>query len=705
MLQNILQFGFPALGLISAVGGYLSKPRRTPLWVAAVAAGLAGLSAYNQSFWAMITFVMIMLWAGIAALPILDFPWRFKTGIVLVAFLFGGLALWPTLAERDLPKMWGDKSPWRVPCPEYIKDNVSFRLVAGLDLRGGLRLTYTVDVSEAIRDRRDRYYDEMRGLLATRYGFHQGERLPTREALEKLTAKVEMTKPRNDASAIVIKFKDPADTSKIDEEFVKRFQGDTQHIRNPADGTVAFRIKTDVESSIRERAVTQAKETINRRVDELGLREASVVVRGEDVIIEVPGEDEKGFQEIRDIIGRTARLEFKILDDDYDYIGKHVRGKPSDVPMPDGVSLDNQENAPVGVGKSNPVHYATILKGENETMTDALGRLKGYLETFDMPNDRELGFGAVTEMDEETYRSREKGWRTYYLHSRADITGDQIRDASATPDQSTGMGNWYVSLTFTDMGGDRFEEITGANIKRRFAIILDNKVQSAPVIQARIAGGHAQITMGASDPQTQLEESRQLELVLRSGALPAPITPSNEQRIGPSLGNDAIDQGMMATAVGAALVLGFMFMYYSRAGLIANCAVIGNLFLQLAILASFGASMTLPGIAGLALTIGMSVDANVLINERIREEVRGGKSPRAAIEAGYEKALSAIVDSNLTTLLAALVLSQYGTGPIKGFAITLMIGMVTNLFTGVFATRLVFDYFVRFKKIKALRLG
>ena len=239
------------------------------------------------------------------------------------------------------------------------------------------------------------------------------------------------------------------------------------------------------------------------------------------------------------------------------------------------------------------------------------------------------------------------------------------------------------------------DRITGANIGRRFAIILDNRIESAPVIQSRISGGTGVITMGSRDPEVQLRDSRKLELVLRSGALPAPISPTNEQRIGPSLGRDSIALGVQGAVGGGALVLVFMFLYYGGAGLIANLAVVLNLFLQLAVLATFGASMTLPGIAGLALTLGMSVDANVLINERMREEVRDGKSPRAAVEVAYSKALSAIVDGQLTTIIAGVVLAQYGTGPIKGFAVTLIVGVLCSIFTGVMVTRVLFDLWVR----------
>jgi len=193
----------------------------------------------------------------------------------------------------------------------------------------------------------------------------------------------------------------------------------------------------------------------------------------------------------------------------------------------------------------------------------------------------------------------------------------------------------------------------------------------------------------------QLRDARKLELVLRSGALPAPISPSNEQRIGPTLGRDAIDLGIQGAIGGSLLVLLFMLIYYQRAGIIADVSVVMNLFLQLAVLATFGAAMTLPGIAGLALTIGMSVDSNVLVNERIREELALGKSPRAAVEIGYKRALSAIIDGQLTTIIAGVVLAQYGTGPLKGFAVTLIVGVICSIFTGVVVSRLMFDLWVR----------
>ncbi|MBI5537906.1 MAG: protein translocase subunit SecD [Deltaproteobacteria bacterium] len=696
MLQNILQYGLLGLALVCAVGGYLSKVRRNSLWIAAVAGGSAAAAAHYDSFWVMVIFALIMLWSAITAARYIDLAWRVKLGMVIATGLLCILSLWPT-AHR--------LSSGKVPCPQYIKDNVGFQMVAGLDLRGGLRLVYTVDVEEAIRDKRDRYYDEMRQMLTTSFGFHSGDKPPTRDELAKLNDKIEMDKPRAKADLINLVFKDASDASKLDERFNKRFQWEMTTLRQQDGKTFNFRIRTEVESQIRERAVTQAKETILRRVDELGLREASVTVRDEDIIIEVPGEDEKTFKEIREIISKTARLEFKMLDDDTDFIGTAVKKLGPKPELPAGIRLEAQTQS-VGPGKTNQIHAAVIEKQSNETMQQALDRLKAWVETLGVPSDREVGYGVVRSTDPDTLVQKETGWQTYYLFSRADVTGDQIRDASAQADQgSQSLGGWHVALTFTDSGGERFEEITGANIKRRFAIILDGKTESAPVIQSKIAGGHAQITMGASDPQTQLEESRKLELVLRSGALPAPITPSNEQRIGPSLGLDSIKQGVKAAAIGSAVVLIFMVIYYHRAGFIADIAVLFNLLMQMAVLAGFGASMTLPGIAGLALTIGMAVDANVLINERIREELRAGKSVRAAVDAGYDRAFAAIFDGHVTTLLSGLVLAQYGSGPIKGFAVTLVVGIVASLFTTVFSTRVIFDWWARGLKAKTLSMG
>jgi preprotein translocase subunit SecD len=551
MVDRILQYALGVPGVFFIALGYFSRQRRGSFWTAAICALSAALAAHYEVFWVMATFALGMVWALVCALPFMEFSWRVKTGFVAALGLGAFLCVWPTLESV---------SDGKLHCPAYVKDNVPFRIVAGLDLRGGLRLVYTVDVEEAIKDKRDRYYDEMRQMLATAFGFHTGDKPPTREELANLDQKVVLEKPRDKVSIINIKFLDPSDDTKIDEAFLKRFQGEMA-VQRPEKGVVNFKIRPEVESRFRESAVNQAKDTINRRVDELGLREAAVTVRDEDIIIEVPGEDERTFKEIRDIISQTARLEFKMVDDATDFLEKFTKTvKEEDLPK--GVSINNAEQAPVGPGQTKLTHYAVVKKQPNETMKEARTRLAEWLSTLNVPDDHEFGFSILYDTDPNTQKQNEIGWRTYYLFNKADVTGDMLRDAQAVPDQSgKGLGGWYVALTFTEAGGDRFEEVTGANVKRRFAIILDGKVESSPVIQSRIAGGHASITLGASDTESQLEEARKLELVLRSGALPAPISPSNEQRIGPSLGKDAIAQGVKGAIAGSLLVLVFMVMY------------------------------------------------------------------------------------------------------------------------------------------------
>jgi preprotein translocase subunit SecD len=272
----------------------------------------------------------------------------------------------------------------------------------------------------------------------------------------------------------------------------------------------------------------------------------------------------------------------------------------------------------------------------------------------------------------------------YLLKERTLMTGEFIRDARVAFDQ---FHEPYVSMEFTDEGAKLFEHITGANVKKRLAIILDNNLYSAPVIQEKIAGGRAQIT-GRFD----MKEAGDLAIVLRSGSLPAPVKILEQRTVGPSLGQDSIHKGILSTLISAVLVVLFMIIYYKASGVIADIALVLNIVLTLATLALFHATLTLPGIAGLVLSVGMAVDANILIHERIKEELRFGKTVRAAIDQGYHRAFSAIIDSNLTTLIAAILLYQFGTGPVKGFAVTLSIGLLANLFTAVYVTRVMFDY-------------
>jgi preprotein translocase subunit SecD len=272
----------------------------------------------------------------------------------------------------------------------------------------------------------------------------------------------------------------------------------------------------------------------------------------------------------------------------------------------------------------------------------------------------------------------------YLLQEKTLMTGEFIKDARVALDQ---FNEPYVAMEFTDVGARLFEQITAANVKRRLAIILDKNVYSAPVIQERIPGGRAQITGRFS-----MKEASDLAIVLRSGSLPAPVKILEQRTVGPSLGQDSIRKGILSTLISAALVVLFMIVYYKFSGVIADIALVLNIVLTLAVLALFRATLTLPGIAGLVLSVGMAVDANILIHERIKEELRFGKTIRAAIDQGYHRAFSAIIDSNLTTFIAGILLYQFGTGPVRGFAVTLSIGILANLFTAVYITRAIFDF-------------
>ncbi len=268
---------------------------------------------------------------------------------------------------------------------------------------------------------------------------------------------------------------------------------------------------------------------------------------------------------------------------------------------------------------------------------------------------------------------------------RSSMTGEYITDARVDMDPQYNKPE--VSMTFNNKGAHMFERVTGDHVNERLAIVLDDVIHSAPNINQKIGGGRAQITGSFT-----MEEARDLALVLRAGALKAPLKVAEERTVGPSLGKDSIDKGFNSMVIGTIIVILFMVIYYRFSGIIADLALVLNILFILAGLAFFGATLTLPGIAGIILTIGMAVDANVLIFERIREELRAGKTARTAIESGYEKAVVTIIDANVTTLIAALVLFQFGTGPVKGFAVTLSIGIVASFITAVFVTRVVFDF-------------
>ena len=616
----------------------------------------------------------------------MDRGWYIRFGFFASLLVVATLALWPSL------------DTW-VPAPRWVKKTFAGRIAPGLDIRGGLRLAYEVEVEEAIRDIRDRRADQLSDELCRALGVCSEDDPITREQRDQLRQKVTVRSTGD--RALTATFVAAADAAKLDVALVERLADVRETSRDGS--VVTLELRADRLENIRDLAVEQAKQTVSNRIDELGLRETSITSRDNDIIIEIPGADEAAFNRIRAIVSQTARLEFKIVDDDSEYVSGL-----SD--LPEGITRSSEQ---VSAGASRPSVVVQYLVAEGDGAREKLADYVATLEAAPgFPEGRTLAVGKLEREDTRSAKNRNRAaatteaWRTYFLYSRADVSGEMIDDAFVANDPQTQKP--YVSLQFKpgNAGADVFERLTGQNVKRRFAIVLDDRVESAPVIQTRIGGGRAQITLGGMrDYNSVMNEARDLVVVLKAGALPAPIRPSNEQLSGPTLGRDAITQAGWGGLASVILVAIFMALYYQLGGVIADVMVTANVLFLLATLAFFEGTLTLPGVAGIALTVGMSVDANVLINERIREELRAGKSPRSAVEQGFSRAFQAIFDGQFTTMLSAIVLFQYGTGPIKGFAVTLGIGVLISIFTGVFCSRIAFDWLVRGLRVQNLRIG
>ncbi|MPZ77261.1 MAG: protein translocase subunit SecD [Deltaproteobacteria bacterium] len=518
--------------------------------------------------------------------------------MVVIAAFVALVYLTPTFIDK-LPDWWSRFLP-------------SDKIHLGLDLQGGSHLVLEVQVDKAVEHSLERVRSDLTGLLRER-----GLSGVTVERVQETQLQV----------------KAPADSVERVRGLLK---GDFPNLAvvntQTTGGTTEFLVTFSKEElrALRDFAVDQSLETIRNRIDQFGVSEPIIQRQGQqDILIQLPGIQDP--DRAKQIIGKTALLEFKLVDDNAD-VESAVRSGP-----PPGRQV-----------------------------------LYGY------ENTAEGGIAA--------------GKTAYVVESRTLMTGEYIADARVRP--STQLQGPYVELILNTSGARLFEQITAANVRRRLAIVLDNRVYSAPVIQERIGGGRASIT-GSFD----IKEARDLAIILRAGALPAPVEIVEERTVGPSLGQDSIRQGINSFIVGGALVIIFMIVYYKGAGLVTIGALLFNVLFLFAILAGFQAVLTLPGIAGIVLTIGMAVDANVLINERIREELRAGRAPRSAIEAGYHNALPAILDSNITTFLSGVILFQFGTGPIKGFAVTLCVGILTTVLTAVYLTRIYYDYRVNSRKL------
>jgi len=607
------------------------------------------------------------------------------------------------------------------------------KISLGLDLQGGMHIVYSIDLDRAVEDKAS----DIKRDLDARY---IDEKIKADVKLPRASSKVPL-------GAVTVVLQDGKNKAEIESQ-IRSDYGNTINTRDclPDDGpnAVCFQVSTGYAEGIKKSALTNAVTTIRERINEKGVSEPSVVEKGDDIIVELPGDPkDPAMLETREIIAGTSKLEFKVVDDGSAYMSKlysHVhpgdkddtstdeRARKLDIkakvdqwrPEDGGnthtdyylEAYDREESMPKAwaaklgcSGDSEEVRCKVTgqqliqryLFGDHFVFGDKVPGEKGLVETdpsFKIPDDHQVAFEPI--YPDPGAKEQRTLWRSYYLESAVRLTGAGISNAQPNNDPNTGRP--VVLLDFNRFGGRVFGDLTSQIVGKKLATILDDKVRSAPIINQAIRGGRASITLGGGDVQRQERERESLVNVLRTGSLPAPLIEQSKSEVGPTLGRDAIDKTKVSFIIGIVLVILIMVGVYRWSGWIAVFAVVFHIVMTLAVMAVFGATLTLPGVAAIVLSIGMEVDGNILIYERIRDELLLGKSVRGAIDLGFSRAFSAILDGQLTTATAGWVLLSYGSGPIKGFAVMLLVGVFTTLSTNIWVTRIFFDWYVSRKK-------
>lgn len=507
----------------------------------------------------------------------------------------------------------------------------------GLDIQGGAHLIYGVDVQ---------------GVLAERT-----ERTARAMALELNQQGVmpESVASNDKKDSIIIKVKSTADVKKVEELLKDQYSALLQTVSS-ADNQIEARYFDAVMENYREQVIGQAIEVIRNRVDEFGVAEPVIAAQGRDrILVQLPGISDPA--RAKELINKTAKLEFRLVDDKLssDELMKLI----TEAETAGGFALAKE-------GMS----YGQYVKKINEALRSK------------MPANTMVAFEKAPNAV-----SMEAGKLPFLLRTDTDVSGDQLEDAFVSFGQ---FGEPKVSFRFNAEGARRFGELTGANVGRNLAIVLDDVIYSAPNIRERISG-EGQISLGSRNYEEAQKEGQLIATALRAGALPAALQQLEERTVGPSLGADSVEKGKMAGYIGLAIVALFIIFWYRLMGVVATITLALNVVSLLAVLSALGATLTLPGIAGITLTVGMAVDANVIIFERIKEELSRGVSMRLAIKDGFDNAWSSIFDSNLTTAIAGAVLIYFGSGPIRGFGVTLIAGIVTTMITAVFVTHYLLD--------------
>lgn len=572
--------------------------------------------------------------------------WKFRFGMALAITIASIVAIIPSLFVKD-----ADAPAWA----KWLGEEVDARITPGLDLQGGLHLQYQVDIDKAISDKLDRYADQLRRSAKKA---HPGT--PLKVARIEGQAALEASAEGADVNTL------------LDAEELALL-----HLTKVADGgKVKLTLDAAYVEQTRTYALNQAIETIRKRIDALGVAEPSISRRGEsDIIVQLPGLSEEQFKSTKELISQTAQLEFRMVADE-----------------------DNSFWVGAQVAEADGVTNA----GGRPASPD-LQKLKAAVASLTPPEGTVIRFIKEEEFNRATQKMELQRYRAMLLKAEVPLTGEYITDARVLPDPQTNQP--FVSLTLDGQGAKLFGDLTAANVGKNMAIVLDEVISSAPRINDRIPGGRVSITMGGgANFQAISNEAQDLAIVLRNGALPAPIEKQFETQVGPSLGAESIKAGSLALIISFLLVGAYMIWLYRVSGAVATGIVMLIVLFILATMAGLHATLTLPGIAGITLTVGQAVDANVLIYERIKEELAAGKSVQASVTAGFDRAMSAIIDGNITTAIAGVVMLQYGSGPIKGFAVTLLIGIAATLYAAVSISKLYFEYLIERRRVTSLSI-
>jgi preprotein translocase subunit SecD len=553
--------------------------------------------------------------------------WWYRFSFLLFLVLLSVIYLVPTAMKFDRDSSYPIKS----------------RINLGLDLQGGLYMVLGIDFRKVFKD-------EVRGYIKKiEYSLND-------EGIKSSEGTLDTNNPEDPVQSITIENPAQVDQAK---DIIKKYYTGTLRLTKEEGNTLFYGLAQITRGSIEEQSVSKSIEVIRNRIDEFGVTEPEITSQGKDrIVVQLPGV--RDIERAKELIGRTAKLEFKLVNDE--------------VPRSTLESwVKKTEDA--GINHKKGQSFSNYVRTVNEHLKN------------DLPAGYEIAFEKQMNFNNEITSKT-----PFLVEANAKITGEALQDARVQFDQQ--KNEPYVGLTFKSAGSKMFEEVTGQNIGRRLAIILDGNVYSAPNIQSRIAGGHAQITLGLGNYQKILKEAKDLALVLRAGALPVQLDFLEQRTIGPNLGQDSIHRAVVASSIACIFIFIFAIFYYRFSGVIAVATLLLNVLFTMAILVGFDATLTLPGIAGIALTVGMAIDGNIIIYERIREDIGKGIGFYKSVEEGFATAFWTILDANITTALAGICLLNFGTGPIKGFAVTLLIGILSTVYTCYFVSKIMFEFYI-----------